>query len=119
MVDDGGRPAGVAGARAPGPRVEPFENLPDRQPFVDEPAVEHPHDRRFGVLDNQMAGARLLPWDVPVPIGGDVRDILPSAGLVQLAPAKAFAEHGALVLRDGGLDLEEQLNPLSAGSQAG
>ena len=109
MVDHRGRPARFARARSPRAGVESLEELADGQVLVDQPVVERADQFGFGGVDDQMAGGALLLGHVPIAVGGDVRDVLAGAGLVQLAAAESLPEHSPLVFGDSGLDLEQQL----------
>src|SRR3954453_4110865 len=52
---------------------------------------------------------RLAAWHVAVAVRGTATKVMPVTCLLQLATAKALAQHSALVFGDGTLDLEQQL----------
>jgi len=108
-VDDRLRPWALARARVPRPEVQPLEDLAERQPLVDEPAVEHARDRRLGVVDDQVAGRPVALGHVAVAVGRPAAEVLAGAGLLQLAPSEPLPEQRPLVFGDRALDLQQQL----------
>jgi hypothetical protein len=109
VVDGSGRPGPAAAAREPGTGVQPLEDLPQRQPFLGQPAVEHAHDLGLGLVDGQPAGRPVAARQATVAVGGVHTDELAGAGLLQLAAAEPLAQQRPLVLGDRPLDLQQQL----------
>ena len=91
------------------PGVEPLEHLANGHLFVDKPAVEHAYQRGLVLIDDQMAGHGVMARHVAIAVGRLGTEVMAIARLLQLAAAKALAQHGALVLGDGTLDLQQQL----------
>ena len=108
-MDGPGRPGPAAAAREPGAGVQALEDLPQRQPLLGQPAVEHAHDLGLGLVDDQPAGDPVAARQVAVAVGGVHADELAGAGLLQLAAAEPLAQQRALVLGDGALDLQQEL----------
>jgi len=79
------------------------------QLLLNTPAIDLPHNLRFGLMDHEMlrSGCRLV--DVGIPIGR-IPPVDPAlAGRKQLPAAGAFVDQGALILRKDALHLEEHL----------
>jgi hypothetical protein len=89
------------------PGVQPLEHLADGHPFIDEPAVEHAHQLRLGVIDDKMAGHGIVARHVAIAVRGAATEVMPVTRLLQLAAAETLAQHGALVFGDGALDLQQ------------
>jgi hypothetical protein len=89
--------------------VQSLEDLADGHLLVTQPAVEHAHQFGLGVIDHEMAGHGIVARHVAVAVRGAATEVMPVTCLLQLAAAEALAQHGALVLGDGALDLQQQL----------
>ena len=87
--------------------VQSLEDLADGHPLVTQPAVEHAHQFGLGVINHEMAGHGIVARHVAV--RGAATEVMPVTCLLQLAAAEALAQHDALVLGDGALDLQQQL----------
>ena len=61
------------------------------------------------LIDHEVAGHGVVARHVAVAVGGAAAEVVAVARLLQLAAAEALAQHGALVLGDGALDLQQQL----------
>ena len=46
------------------------EHLADGRPLIDEPAVEHAHQLRLGVIDDKMAGHGIVARHVAIAVRG-------------------------------------------------
>jgi len=108
-VHDGVGPEPLAVAGPPGPGGQPLDDLAHGHPFVDQPAVEHPHHRGLVLVDLQVPRDAVSLGHVAVAIGALAGTPLPSPGLLQLAAAEPLGGDGPLVLGDGPLDLEQEL----------
>src|SRR5215213_4046375 len=109
VVDHRGRPGMPARARVRGPEVQPFEDLADGHPSIDQPAVERPDKIRFGRVDLEPSTGTIAAGDVAVAVGCASADEVAGLRLLQLATAEALAQERALVLGDSALDLQEEL----------
>jgi hypothetical protein len=99
----------AAGARQVRAGVQPFEDLADGHPFVGEPAVEGAHQFGLVIVDGEVAGRGVVARHIAIAVWGTAAEIMAIPRPLQLATAEALAEHGALVLGDGALDLQQQL----------
>jgi hypothetical protein len=79
------------------------------QPLISDPAVELPDHHRLCLIDDQTAWPAIAARLVAVAVGCLGTDDLPFPGPLQLATPKPLSQHGALVLGDGALDLQQQL----------
>ena len=109
VVHDRRPPGTTARARVVRPGVQPLEHLSDGHLLIDEPAVEHAHQLRLGVVDDEMAGDGIVARHVAIAVRGAATEVVPITRLLQLAAAETLAQHGALVFGDGALDLQQQL----------
>jgi hypothetical protein len=109
VVDGPGRPGPAAAAREPGTGVQALEDLPQRQPLLGQPAVEHAHGLGLRLVDDELAASAVAARQVAIAVRGARPDELAGASLLQLAAPEPLAQQGALVLGDGTLDLEQQL----------
>jgi hypothetical protein len=98
-----------AGAREVRPCVETLEDLADGQLLVREPAIDHAHQVSLGLVDDEMAWHRVVARHISIAVGSTAALIMALAGFLQFAATKALAHDCTLVLRDGALDLQEQL----------
>jgi hypothetical protein len=103
------RPGVTTGAGVVRSGVQSLEDLADGHLLVTQPAVEHAHQFGLGVIDHEMAGHGIVARHVAVAVRGAATEVMPVTCLLQLAAAEALAQHGALVLGDGALDLQQQL----------
>jgi hypothetical protein len=87
--------------------IEPLEHLANGHLFIDKPAVEHAHQRGLIVVDDKIAGDGIMARHVAIAIRGTATEVMPITRLLQLATTKALAQHGALVLGNGTLDLQQ------------
>src|SRR5918994_4021066 len=99
----------LARARVPGPEVQPLEDLADGHPLLDQPAVEHAHERGFVLVDLEAPAGPVAARDVAVAVGRAPADEPAGPRLLQLAAPEPLAQQGALVLGDRPLDLQEKL----------
>ena len=98
-----------AGTGEPGAGIQPLDDLPDGHALLDQPAIEQSHQLGLGLLDHEIARHRLPARDVAVAVGGPPGQPAAGTRLLQLAAAKALAQHRPLVLGDGALDLQQEL----------
>ena len=99
----------MAGARKPGPEVQPLQDLTDGRPLLGEPAVNHANQVGLGFVNDEMTQDPLLTADITVSIGCAASDDLTGACPLQLATTEAFGQDGALVFGDRTLDLKQEL----------
>nr|WP_254453742.1 hypothetical protein [Siccirubricoccus sp. G192] len=91
------------------PGVQALEDLPDGHPFVREPPIDHADQVSLALVDHEVARHRLAARHVPIAVRGTAALVVALSGLLQFAAAEPLTHHGALVFRDGALDLQEQL----------
>ena len=108
-MNDRRRPGMVAGSRYEGAGIQPLEDLADRRPFVDEPAVDRSHHGGFTLVHDKVTGHDVLARYVAVAIRGFTALVVSVAGLLQLPTPEALAENGALIFGDRALDLQQKL----------
>jgi hypothetical protein len=70
VADDRAAPPASPASRPPRAVAQAADDRTDRHPFVDQPAVHHPHHGRLGVIDDQVAGHVVPLGDMAVTIGG-------------------------------------------------
>src|SRR5512134_1729656 len=99
----------LARARVPRPEVQPLEDLADGHSLLDQPAVEHAHERGFGLVDFEPPAGPVAARDVAVAVGRTSADEPAGPRLLQLAAAEALAQQRPLVFGHGPLDLQEKL----------
>jgi hypothetical protein len=99
----------MAGARKPGPEVQPLQDLTDGRPLLGEPAVDHADQVGLGFVNDEMAQDTVLTADITVSIGRAAGDDLTGTRPLQLAATEAFSQDGALIFGDRALDLEQEL----------
>src|SRR5215204_1077052 len=108
-VDGGGRPGMPAGARMPGAFVEALRDLADTHPLLHEPSEERPDHPGLLLVHYEVAGDVVPLGDVAVAVGSLGADVMPLAGLLQLAAPETFGDHRPLVLGDRALYLQQEL----------
>jgi hypothetical protein len=106
-----GRSAGTGAARRrrAGAEVQPLEDLPDRRPRLDPPAVERAHQLGLCLGDHEMPRHLLPARRVAVAIGCSPGQPAAGACLVQFAAPEALGQDRPLVLGDGTLALQQEL----------
>ena len=99
----------LARARVPGSKVQPLEDLADGHPLLDQPAVEHAHERSFVLVDFEPPAGPVAARDVAVAVGRTSADEPAGPRLLQFAAAEALAQQRPLVFGHCPLDLQEKL----------
>ena len=97
----------LTASRPPGPLGEPLQDLAYRHAFVDQPAIEHADDRGLVLVDDQVSWYAVAFGNVAIAVGLFAGNPVAGPGLLQLASAEPFAQHGPLVLSDSTLNLQE------------
>src|SRR5829696_1701792 len=87
----------------------PLEDLADGHLLVDEPVVDHAHERGFRLVDLQAPACTFVGWDVAIAVGRTAADEPAGARLLELASAEALAQERPFVFGDRALDLEQEL----------
>jgi hypothetical protein len=94
-----------AAAGEPGAEIQALEDLTQRHALLDQPAVEEANDLGLSVINDQPCGHFVLTRHVAVTVRWVGSDKLAGASLLKLAAAESLAQQGALILRNGALDL--------------
>src|SRR5262249_43387236 len=87
-VHDGAGPQAPAAARPPRPGGEALEELAERHPLVDQPAIEHAHHLGLGVVDDEVRRHAVALGDVAVAVGRLAADPLPGPAFWSLPRRK-------------------------------
>jgi hypothetical protein len=109
VVGDRRRPQGAAGTRHPRAVVQALDALADAEPLLGHPSIELAHHAGLRLIHDQAGRHGAAARFVGVAIRGLGADDVALARLLQLAAAEALTEHGALVLGDRALDLQQEL----------
>src|SRR5262249_11777104 len=103
-------PALFATPRADAQFIEAFVDLISGELLIDQPAEDHPHDFRLGLVDDEFARAVLCAWDVGITVWRFAHPDLSLASAMKTSPATAFSNQCAFVLgKDAGHFLEHPL----------
>src|SRR5262249_37644246 len=113
-------PALFATPRADAQFIEAFVDLISGELLIDQPAEDHPHDFRLGLVDDEFAGTVLRARDIGITVRRFAHPDLPLASAMQTASAAALGNQGAFVFgEDAGHFLEHPLRRRSAEVVAG
>gem|GEM_PF-6981217 len=107
LVHGGRAPARLAAARRHAALAQPLGDGLHRALLLDQPGVDLPDHRRLGLVDD-AATAVAVAREVGVAVGACAGEKRASAGGVELAPAPALLEGGALELGEEAVDLAHQ-----------
>src|SRR5262249_23127396 len=87
-VHDGAGPQAPAAARPPRPGGEALEDLAERHPLVDQPAIEHAHHLGLGGVDDEVRPHAGPLGDVARAVGRLAADPLPGPAFWSLPRRK-------------------------------
>src|SRR3954452_14168790 len=109
VVHDGRRPLPAARSRHPRAGIQAFRALANGEPLLKHPGIELTDHGCLRLVDDQVCGHDAAARLVAIAVGDLRTEDIAVARFLQLATPEPLSEHGALILRDGALDLQQKL----------